>query len=355
MANVSASNQSCNDSTEGKQLSYRPMEPALLGISNLVTSVALLLNVIHLAFLSKMPQGRRLRSRNFKVFLIYMAVVDILQMTIHILLDHEAMQSIISQEENRWACALTGTASLTLSAYHVTLILILGVERFITVMSPYFYVKYFKRKVYPWILGSFGIVLLALYGIVAAVFHRSAYAAVGIGPCRLSSPEYPALGKIPIGYGFSCFFLTILFLILMLGKGRLVLSGMSRRSVVSARYTKTMVITIALILAGQFICSIPIFASMILSLARIPSKAMGYMSIVSIHMLSLPTPIIYVAMDADYRSFISHTLSRKKIEPVSTPEDDGYPGQNVDMPTTDRVHVRRMNRDVSIIIEDLVK
>lgn len=319
-----------NNETSITTTPYPKVPLPILRVSNVISVAAILLNVIHILFLSLRPKSNRPKAENFKVFLIYLAVVDILMMIGQFALDHDVIQMMVYR--NHWACVLNATILHSLFVFELVLLLLMSMERLLTVWLPNRINTAMHKKTYAIFIFSLYVSIQFLYCALAILFHDKAYAVKGSGVCSPGSKEMPELNNVSIGFGLICLTLIVLSSLILLGKSCHIISMANTLpdAARTRRARQTIVITymIGALVTAKVICWLPVFIAVILRNTRYHSPNLDYIGRMMVHVFSFLAPLIYGVSNKQYRQYIMRTLSSISISVQVAPIQTGRTSPN---------------------------
>ena len=295
---------------------YPKVPLPILRVSNFISVVAILLNIMHLIFLSFKPKSRRPKAENFKVFLMVLAVVDILMMTGQLALDHEVVQEKV--HKHHWSCVLNATILHSLFVFDLVILFLMSMERLLSVCLPKTFNTSVRKKVYAIFLLCIYVSIQFLYCILAILYHDKAYSVKGSGVCSPGSKQMPQLNNVTLGFGLMCLvFIVISSLVLVCKTCHMVRTATSlpiASRIRTAKQTKLMAYMIAALVGAKVICWVPGFVAVTLRHTKYHSQDLDNIGRMMVYLFSIFAPLIYGATNKEYREYIWRTLTSIQIQ-----------------------------------------
>lgn len=314
-----------NSSTD--ELPYPYVPNIVFAISNVICVLAVILNLLHGTFLVLKTSARFGKSRNFEIFLLFLAVCDVLMMAGRFALDHRVVQEIVYK--NHWLCVLNTTIIHSLYIFETTVMALLSIERLMAVSYPHYYDRSVSKKnVIVMLLSAYGSIQL-LYCLLAAAYHNRGYSVKGSGSCTMSSDEMPKLINVTMGLAISNLLLITITSVLLITKTHQLATRYHPTFVYAStqrtmRQNKVKAITLAALVITKVICWLPLIIASGLRTTKYGSLTADFIGRVMMYVFSLVSPLIYGATNREYLRFIKNKISCanfNRVDSISSNDD----------------------------------
>lgn len=281
----------------------------LLRSLNGISAAAIVLNLLHIVFISLMPKGNRTGADNFKLFFVHLAVVQIIVRGCQLALDHEIIQRYMY--ETHVVCVTLGSIVHSLSVYETSLICFVTIERHLAIFNAKNYSKLFFTKHYGKIMLLVFLLWVVLYVITGVVFRGSGYSVKGSGACRLGSSHFPGLGLITSGTIIAILVVALVLYLLLIRKSvrNILCIPQLRVQGKNLRYSRQMLVTVTALVLGKLACWSPMLAAIILRPTRYHNLLTDYIGRISVYSFSLAAPVLYIITSGRYRNFVIYKLT----------------------------------------------
>lgn len=280
-----------------------------LSTLNCVAGTAVLLNFCHIVLMSNMRVGMWTAAKNFKAFVIYLAVTDLVLSSGRLCLDHHYVQTYMHQ--NHWLCVTSATVLHSLNVSQMNLLALASLERFIAVYTGVNYSTKIFVKHYPKILGSFMMLWFALYIVIAILFHKAGYSTQGASECHLASTGVEWLDLVSGVAGLLNLIALILFYTMLLCKSKLMSRKLakanSKRSAVSKR-TARLNTTVGALVITKLVLWSPIILLLILRTVGVHIHELAYVGSICLYLCPIANPILYSCTSSKYRRYLRTTF-----------------------------------------------
>ena len=278
-----------------------------LGTLNGIATAALIINALHLTILYKKPSGKKIANRNFRIFVVYLAVMDLVTSSGRLCLDHHAVQMYMY--ENHWLCVTSATALHSLDVFETNLLALVSVERFIAVSSATDYTRKTFVRHFPKFLGLFLIVWVLLYIILAVIFYKVGYQVQGASECSLNSSKVPWLDSLSgvVGLGNLIAIVTLYCLLVCKSAkmNRLVSSGAEGAAKIRLqRRTTQLNRTVGALIITKLHLWTPIIAASMLKMYEIENATLTYIAFITLYSCAIANPLLYGVTSIQYRRFV---------------------------------------------------
>lgn len=277
-------------------------------IVNCITTTAVITNLIHITLMAHMKVGVWTAAKNFKSFVIYLAVTDLVLSAGRLSLDNYPVQTYM--HGSRWLCITSATLIYSFNVFQMNLLALASLERFIAVCTGANYSTKTFVKHYPKLLGLCLAIWLGLYGSIAAVFNEAGYTTQGAGACRMGSKDLQWLDLVPGLSVLINLIILILFYGLLLCKSAILNRNLVQRkcrSTVSRRSAR-LNRTVGALVMTKIVLWLPVLLQVILRTVGIIIPVLAFTASYCLDLCSIANPVLYGLTCSKYRKYIRTTL-----------------------------------------------
>jgi len=300
--------------TDGNYAWQQPSWFVYLIIS--ITGVAIVLNVIHLVFVTQMPAGRRTGARNFRLFILTLACSDLAVCCIRFITSQHIVQRFMAQHHK--FCVVTASLGHPLQLYVAHVILLAAVDRYFAVSIPHRYNESMFAKHYTKIMLASLLGYLCMYAAIAAVFWDRGYSVKGVAWCQLGAKRAPSLGMISFAAGLLTMVAIIVIYTMLVRKTFKLGASKMHLSAGDIRYIRQLVITVGALLFFKVIFWSPILVTIALRSAKRSGLISERTGIIATALYPVISPILYGATSERYRAYLKARLTGQSAINYST-------------------------------------
>mgnify|MGYP001799850481 FL=1 len=275
-----------------------------LGILNIIAGAAILINVPHLVLISCMNVGTWTAARNFKYFVIFLALTDLFLSAGRLCLDNEFVQQWMYN--NHWLCVTTATILPSFNVFQTTILALASIERYIAASHGIKYSSKLFIKHFPVIMALTLLFWLFMYTVIAILFHDVAYSLQGASECQISSKAYPYLELVSAFAGGLNLLAIIICYLMLVCKTRSI-SKAANRPGISKRAAK-LNRTVGVLVVTKVLLWMPIIMFVILRTFQIRNTELNRVGSCCIYLCSIANPILYGITSSKYRRHLRNKL-----------------------------------------------
>jgi len=277
-------------------------------VKNVIATIGLLINTIHIGFMSQMPVGKRTGAKNFKIFILTLAYSDLAASCLTLFLNHVPVQRFMY--EHHEICVLTATIVHILHLCEAQILLLAAVDRYLAVRNPHRYKDQIFAKHFTKFLTVSIILWTVCYSIIAGLYNKRGYRVKGWGGCEMASIELPRLGLFSAA-GVLLNLILIITVYSMLLHRTLRIPTRVRLAPGELHYTRQATLTVGVLVLFKVLLWIPPLAVDLLRTMDFKHEdaEMSAIAFISIDLYHVISPVLYGSTSRRYRQFIRSKLS----------------------------------------------
>lgn len=288
--------------------SYKIVPLYIFRISNVIAGSALVLNILHIIVITSMPKVNFRADKNFKMYVIYLSILNIIMMINQLITDQPESQAYMA--ENQWSCVLSCFILHSSIIYAGWQLFLVSIERLIATVMPHKYPTYFCVRKFIVPLVTVHLAVIGVYGGLAVALHDRAFSVKGSGCCQMSGREFPKLSLLPSIEGFVIAGLITITYMILLAKRNEMFGGKSVNKTQSVM-KRQLLLTIGALLMSKWCGWLPILATVAFRGSPYDKPIIDYVARLFLTGFSLMTPFAYGVTSTKYRKFVARSWTKR--------------------------------------------
>lgn len=291
---------------------YTPVSITLTLLYNIISAMSAIANLLHLFILSYMGRGKRQRAlpNNYRVFLIVLAVSDLVVAIARVTFSNKANQEMMIS--SRFYCVFSATLVHCCLLTGSTLILLVSIERVLAFTESSLYSKTWYARHFTKLIVGVIILFLVVFTSLGVLYGDAGYRVKGLGACKMSSEKMKFLSMVSSGIVFvELLVICISYGVLLRRTRRAIGKSLLLRQ--ATRRKKDITMSIGAIFACKIVTWLPIMLTIVMRSLEIHCTACEWVGLLTMAINPLLNPLIYGLRNKNYMRFIRAIRKKSNV------------------------------------------